>query len=130
MMKNDTITLQPLAPRFAICKVPDYSGADLSAPFCFTGATDEELSLVCPEEHVPDNALVRDDGWRAFRIIGQLDFSLTGILAGIAKVLADERIGIFAVSTFNTDYVLTKEENFDKALRALKAAGYEVKDHG
>ena len=88
MTKNDTITLQPLAPRFAICKVPDYSGADLSAPFCFTGATDEELSLVCPEEYVPDNALVRDDGWRAFRIIGQLDFSLTGILAGIAKALA------------------------------------------
>lgn len=127
MTKNDTITLQPLAPRFAICKVPDYSGADLSAPFSFTGATDEELSLVCPEEHVPENALVRDDGWRAFRIIGQLDFSLTGILAGIAKVLADERIGIFAVSTFNTDYVLTKEENFDRALSALEAAGYRVR---
>ena len=127
MTKNDTITLQPLAPRFAICKVPDYSGADLSAPFSFTGATDEELSLVCPEEHVPENALVRDDGWRAFRIIGQLDFSLTGILAGIAKVLADERIGIFAVSTFNTDYVLTKAENFDRALSALEAAGYRVR---
>ena len=127
MMKNDTITLQPLAPRFAICKVPDYSGLDLSVPFCLTGATDEELSLVCPEEHVPENALVRDDGWRAFRIIGQLDFSLTGILAGIAKVLADERIGIFAVSTFNTDYVLTKEENFDRALSALEAAGYTVR---
>ena len=127
MMKNDTITLQPLAPRFAICKVPDYSGADLSAPFSFTGATDEELSLVCPEEHVPENALVRDDGWRAFRITGQLDFSLTGILAGIAKVLADEKIGIFAVSTFNTDYVLTKAENFEKALSALEAAGYRVR---
>lgn len=127
MMKNDTITLQPLAPRFAICKVPDYSGVTLSAPFCFTGATDEELSLVCPEEYAPGNVLVRDDGWRAFRIIGQLDFSLTGILAGIAKVLADERIGIFAVSTFNTDYVLTKEENFDRALSALEAAGYLVR---
>ena len=127
MTKNDAIILQPLAPRFAICKVPDYSGLDLSAPFCFTGATDEELSLVCPEEHVPENALVRDDGWRAFRITGQLDFSLTGILAGIAKVLAEEKIGIFAVSTFNTDYVLTKEENFDRALSALEAAGYRVR---
>ena len=100
----------------------------MSSPFCFIGITDEENSLVCPEETVPENTLERDDGWRGFRIIGQLDFSLVGILAGISKVLAANEIGIFAISTYNTDYVLTKEENFRKALDALRDAGYEIED--
>lgn len=120
------IVLEPLEARLSVCKVPDYSGVDLSMPFCFTGATDEELSLVCPEEMVPENAAERDDGWRAMRITGILDFSLIGILAGISGVLADAGIGIFAISTFNTDYILTKEEYFTAALAALKQAGYQV----
>ena len=126
-MEQEIIVLEPLDPRFSVCKVRDYSGIDLTQPFCFTGSTDEEYSLVCPEMLVPDNTTERDDGWRGFRIIGQLDFSLIGILARISKVLADNDIGIFAVSTFNTDYILTKEENFDKALKALESAGYKIK---
>ena len=62
----------------------------------------------------------REDGWRAFRICGVLDFSLIGILAGITQILADRKIGLFAISTYNTDYVLTKEENFESAVLALK----------
>ena len=92
-------------------------------PFCFTGTTDEEKSLVCPEALVPDHTSERDDGWKGFRIIGQLDFSLIGILARISEILASNGIGIFAVSTFNTDYIFTKEENSDKALAVLHAAG-------
>ena len=121
------IILEALQPRISVCKVADYSGVDLTEPFCFTGATDEENSLVCPEFLVPENATDRDDGWKGFRIIGQLDFSLIGILARISKVLAANKIGIFAISTFNTDYILTKEENFEKAMKVLKEAGYEVK---
>lgn len=120
------IILEPLKYRFSVCKVMDYSGIDLIKPFCFTGTTDEENSLVCPEETVPDNTTERDDGWRAFRIIGQLDFSLIGILARISEILAENRIGIFAISTYNTDYILTKEVNFEKALKALKNAGYVI----
>ena len=108
----------------------DYSGVDLQQPFVFTGATDEENSLVCPESLVPYNTTKRDDGWRCFRIAGQLDFSLTGILARISEVLASDGIGIFAISTFNTDYILTKEENFAKALKSLKNAGYTNKSGG
>ena len=59
---------------------------------------------------MPKDALERDDGWRAFRIQGVLDFSLIGILSAISAVLAENHIGIFAVSTYNTDYILTKEE--------------------
>lgn len=60
----------------SVCKVKDYSGVDLTKPFCFTGTTDEENSLVCPEALVPGNTIERDDGWKGFRIIGQLDFLL------------------------------------------------------
>jgi len=122
------IILETLRPRFSVCKVKDYSGVDLTKPFCFTGTTDEENSLVCPEALVPGNTIERDDGWKGFRIIGQLDFSLIGILARISKILAEGGIGIFAISTYNTDYILTKEENFKKAMKVLQNAGYEVKE--
>jgi len=81
---------------------------------------------VCKTEDVPANTLKRDDGWRAFRIQGVLDFSLIGILSKISGILADNEIGIFAVSTYNTDYILTKADNFDRALSVLEAAGYTV----
>ena len=77
---------------------------------------------------VPDNLINRDHGLMAFRIQGVLDFSLIGILAKIASVLADNGISIFAVSTYNTDYVMVKKENFQKALEVLAAAGYEIAD--
>ena len=111
---------------FSVCKVADFSEVDLSKEFCFVGKTDEENSLVCITEDVPDNVTARDDGWRTFRIEGVLDFSLIGILAKISTLLAENHIGLFAVSTYNTDYILTKEENFAKALDVLKNAGYEV----
>lgn len=121
------IILEPLEVKLSVCKVTDYLQIDVSKPFCFTGVTDEELSLVCPTELAPDNTTERDDGWRAFRIKGTLDFSLIGILSGISGILADNGIGIFAISTFNTDYVLTKEGNFNKALDVLNSAGYTIK---
>ncbi len=120
------ITLKTLDIRLSVCKVEDYSGVDILKPYTFTGATDEELSLVCPVDAVPDNTTERDDGWKAFRIVGILDFSLIGILSKISAVLADNGVGIFAISTYNTDYILTKEENFGKALKVLAEAGYEI----
>ena len=111
---------------FTVCKVADYSLVNLESEDCFIGKTDEERSLVCPTQDVPANTTTRDDGWKAFRIEGVLDFSLIGILSRIAGVLAESGIGIFAVSTYNTDYVLTKAENYEKALSALKAAGYSI----
>lgn len=118
--------LQPIRYHFSVCKVHDYSQVDLNAPFCFTGKTDEEYSLVCPAEQVPSNIIERDDGWCGFRICGVLDFSLIGILSKIAGILADAKIGIFAISTYNTDYVLMKQENFQRALEILASEGYEV----
>ncbi len=111
---------------FSVCKVADYSLVHLECKFCFTGKTDEENSLVCGTEDVPANATERDDGWKAFRIQGILDFSLIGLLSRIAALLAENQIGIFAVSTYNTDYIFVKKENFQKAVNALLEAGYHV----
>ena len=127
---TNLLRLQVLPDVFCVCKVKDYSGADLALPFVFTGSTDEECSLVCPEKYVPQDTVSRDDGWRAFRIVGQLDFSLIGILADIAAVLASCRISIFAISTYNTDYVLTKAADFDQAINVLSRSGYHVEKYG
>ena len=123
-----SVVLEPIDVLLSVCKVEDYSQIDLSKPFCFTGATDEELSLVCPTDIVPENTTDRDDGWRVFRIVGTLDFSLIGILAGISGILASNEIGIFAVSTYNTDYILTKEYNYEKSLNVLRGSGYAIKE--
>ena len=118
--------LEALKYTFAVCKLADLSQVDFGREFCFLGKTDEEISLVCETDAVPANTIAREDGWRAFRISGTLDFSLVGILAKISAVLAGNGIGIFAVSTYNTDYILTKEDDFDRALEALKESGYEI----
>ena len=111
---------------FSVCKVMDYSLVNLNAEYSFIGKTDEEKSLVCVTSDVPPNVIQRDDGWKGFRIQGTLDFSLIGILSKLSGILADHKIGIFAVSTYNTDYILVKEENFARALNALASEGYTV----
>ena len=118
--------LKPIESLFTVCQVADYSQVDLTQPFLFLGKTDQENSLVCPTDRVPANTTRRDDGWRAFRIQGVLDFSLIGLLARISAVLAENGVGLFALSTFNTDYILVKEENFSRALTVLEKAGCRI----
>lgn len=116
--------LQIITGDFTVCKTEKPILCD--KPFMFSACTDEELSLVCKTENVPKNTLEREDGWRGIRITGILDFSLIGILAEISAVLAKNKIGIFVVSTYNTDYIFVKCENFEKALHALKENGYKI----
>ena len=111
---------------FSVCRVEDYSLTNFDAEYCFIGKTDEEKSLVCITGDVPPNVIRREDGWKGFRIQGVLDFSLIGILSEIAALLADNGISIFAISTYNTDYILVKEDNYQKALDVLMNAGYEI----
>ena len=118
--------LKKIDHKLTVCKVADVSDIDMSADFYFIGKTDEELSLVCRTEDTPARTTARDDGWRGFRIQGVLDFSLIGILSKLSGILAENKIGIFAVSTYNTDYILVKEENFERALDILAAEGYTV----
>ena len=120
------VEIKRIHQEFSVCQVEDYSLVNLDSEYSFIGKTDEEKSLVCITSEVPQNVIQRDDGWKAFRIQGVLDFSLIGILAKIAAVLADNGISIFAVSTYNTDYVLIKKENYEKGLEVLRVSGYEV----
>ena len=118
--------LKTIEYKLSVCKLTNISDIDLASDFYFVGKTDEELSLVCKTEDIPQNTTERDDGWRGFRIQGVLDFSLIGILSKLSGILAEHKIGIFAVSTYNTDYILVKEENFERALEVLASEGYTV----
>lgn len=118
--------IEKIEADLSICKVENYSEVNLSQKYCFIGKTDEENSLVCLTENVPENVVVRDDGWKVFRVQGTLDFSLIGILSKITAVLADNKIGIFAISTYNTDYILVKAENYNNSLTVLAEAGFSI----
>lgn len=117
--------LKKLDAALTVCKVDTTDAIHLCKDFYFIGKTDEEISLVCRTADTPENTVAREDGWRGFRIEGTLDFSLTGILYKLSAILAEQQIGIFAVSTYNTDYILVKQENFDRALQALTENGYQ-----
>lgn len=118
--------LERLPYALTVCKVASVADIDFDSDFFFVGKTDEETSLVCTTDCAPAQTTEREDGWKAFRIVGTLDFSLVGILSKISGILADEGIGIFAVSTYNTDYILVKDADFKRAMDALAAAGYSI----
>ena len=118
--------LKRLPYDLTVCRVAEFTATELQKDFFFMARTDEECSLVCRTEDTPEQTLAREDGWKGFRIQGVLDFSLIGILSKLSSILAEEEIGIFAVSTYNTDYVLVKKEQFEHALSALAAAGYTI----
>lgn len=118
--------LKRIEGQLTVCKLKSTAGIDLNQDFYFIGKTDEEISLVCKTKNTPAETLEREDGWRAFRIQGTLDFSFIGILSKISSILTENKIGIFAVSTYNTDYILVKEDNFDAALMALQKSGCNI----
>lgn len=118
--------LKKLPYDLTVCKVKSELDINLSNKFYFIGKTEDEISLVCITSDTPKNTVAREDGWKCFRIQGILDFSLIGIISEISAVLAENGIGIFAVSTFNTDYILVKEENFEKSIKLLSLKGYSI----
>lgn len=111
---------------FSVCKVSNYEQVDLSKEYCFIGKTEEENSLVCISEDVPEHTIQREDGWKAFRVEGVLEFSMVGILANIATLLANYQIPIFVISTFQTDYLLVKQAYEAKALELLQQDGWTI----
>ncbi|AAM06197.1 TPA: ACT domain-containing protein [Methanosarcina acetivorans] len=133
-MKQNKLTLSILKSMFGICRLD--SGSEIptwvyESSFFSITKTPEELSLVCPESSIPVNIPEKvrtEKGWSCLKVEGPLDFGLTGILAGISKVLADNYISVFAVSTYDTDYILIREKCLKLAVRALEEAGYEVRD--
>jgi len=112
--------------QLAICKLSDMvipEWARASGFVCFT-RTPQEFSLVCEAECVPDQVLA-ERGWRSITVVGPLDFSMVGIIAGMTHILAAARISVFVISTYNTDYLLVKADRLEAAADVLKSAGYE-----
>jgi len=113
---------------FSICRLgndapfPDWA---LASGFFSITRTGEELSVVCPQAQVPEG-IRRDDGWRCLKVEGPLDLSATGVLASLANPLAKEGISIFAISTYDTDYLLVKEENLERAAKVLSRTGHQI----
>ena len=120
--------LQIIEGKFSVCKVENLRAVNFNVPWLFVGKTDAEISVVCLTADVPHATLAREDGWRALRVAEPMDFGLTGVLAGISTVLAQAGISIFAVSTFDTDYILIKAENLGLAQTALETGGYTIEN--
>ncbi len=118
--------LEILPYALTVCKLGTLDRTVLSKEFLFIGKTDEELSLVCRTEDVPSETLEREDGWRGLRVKGILDFSMVGVLSELTSILAEAGVGIFAVSTYNTDYILFKEKDYKRAISALGGSGHTI----
>jgi hypothetical protein len=124
------LTLTILAETFAISKldkgvpIPNWAS---SGDWWSVTRTDDELSVVCPEAQVPAD-VISNRGWKCLKLAGPLDLALTGILASLLEPLADARISVFFVSTFDTDYLLVKTENLAATARALSLAGHQILD--
>lgn len=109
---------------FVIFKTENLNNIDFNNEYVFVSKTDEEISIICDKTLLPQNTTVCDYNWKCFKIEGQLDFSLIGILSNILKILADNSISILAVSTYNTDYVFIKKQNILLAKEVLTSQGY------
>ncbi|MGO4387103.1 ACT domain-containing protein [Microvirga sp. 2YAF29] len=122
-----SLTLSLIPETYAICRLP--AGQEVKAPshgsFRLLVHAVEETTMVCPASEAPAGAQI-DSGWRCFRILQNFDFSTPGILASVLQPLAQAGIGIFATSTFSTDYVLVKSADHERAVEVMREAGHTV----
>ncbi len=122
------LQLQVLPEVLAVCRLEPAEalpGWAAQGAFWCVARTPDELSVVCEQAHVP-GGIRAEGGWRALKVLGPLDFALTGILAGLANALAQAGVSIFALSTFDTDYILVKEGSLGAAIAALRGQGHSI----
>ena len=127
-MAHSKLTLSILEGKFAICRLnarAEIPNLSLDESFFSITRTSDELSIVCHEDSAPKSELC-EKGWQCLKVQGPLDFSMIGVMASLAMPLAEAGISIFSVSTFDTDYLLIKETDIQRAIRALAAAGHSV----
>jgi uncharacterized protein len=122
-----SLNLSLLNDPYSVCRLPAGEPAPPlpSGAFSLLVQAPDETTFVCPHDHAPPQAEI-DAGWRCFRIEQSFDFSVPGILASVLAPLAKAGIGIFATSTFSTDYVLVKAKDLGSTVEALRAAGHVV----
>ena len=127
-MPSSELTLSVLPGRFTVCRLEP----ECDVPKWATGnalwsitKTRQELSIVCPEDSVPDD-IQAERGWRILEVEGPLDFSMTGVLNGLTMPLAESEISVFVLSTYLTDYLLIREKDLESAITALRAQGHKI----
>ncbi|NQT25701.1 ACT domain-containing protein [candidate division KSB1 bacterium] len=124
------LTLQILDGIYSIHRLParsDIPDHIFESNFFSISKTDDDFSIVCPSS-IQLQSDKTNSGWSCIKVIGPLDFSLTGVLAKISTILADSDISIFAISTYDTDYILIKSSKLALAKNALKISGYTIMD--
>jgi len=122
------LTLAVLPERFAVCRLgpsEDLPAWATRAPVFSVTRTRDELSIVCPEENIPADTRSAK-GWRALRLVGTFDFAMTGILVSVVGPLARVGVSIFSFSTYDTDYVMVREDQLEKARKALTDRGHTI----
>jgi hypothetical protein len=120
--------LEILPESFVICRFPSDAPLPVwweTLPFCSISRTDDELSIICVEQTVPEDVAC-SRGWMAFKVRGPFAIDAIGVLAALTRPLADSNISIMAVSTYDTDYILVKRESLDGAIAAFEAAGHAI----
>ena len=126
-MAEPSLSLSVLPDVFAVCRL----APEMPVPAWATGAlvsithTAEELSIVCAQDQVPE-AIQCERGWRCLKVAGPLAFSLIGVLAALAAPLAQAGVSLFAISTYDTDYLLVREADLERAIRVLSRAGHHI----
>lgn len=118
--------LRELAEDFSVIQVATFEGIDCSSSPLFFANTEDEISIVLPTKKVPQQTLRCENDWRAFKFEAVLDFNLVGILAKISTILAENKISIFVLSTYNTDYILIKNKDVVLAKQLLILNNYEI----
>ncbi|MBU3169930.1 ACT domain-containing protein [Clostridium estertheticum] len=127
-MSEKILTMKLLNEKFSVCRlnkneqIPEWVK---NSSFYSISKTSDELSIVCSQDIIPSNIKCEKD-WRILKVEGPLDFSLIGIISSISTILALKRISIFAVSTYDTDYILVKNKDIDNAILALSNERYEI----
>lgn len=119
--------LERLDADLTVCKVASLGEATPKGGLFFLAVTDNEISVVCETRHTPKQTTERTDGWRGLRVSGTMDFSLVGVLARLSGTLAEESIPLFCVSTFDTDYLLVRTPDFERACETLHKAGHTIR---
>lgn len=129
-MSQIALTLSVLPGNFAVsrlgseARVPRWA---TSGRFFSVTRTAEELSVVCEERAIPGE-VTREGGWRCLKVLGPLDFGLTGILASLTAPIAEAGISIFAISTYETDYIMVKAVDLERAVEALAGSGHQISE--
>jgi len=118
--------LKRLEGDFTVCKIENIVQVDFTREYVFLSKTDDEISLLCETKYAPQCATVSEHGWKGFRVSGILDFGMIGVISKIAGILADAKISVFVISTYNTDYIFVKAPNYDQTAQVLASNGYKV----